>query len=194
MSPIVRGQTSLSLGLPGSELAISSFNRAAALRHSHFSMMPGLSAAARISSTNSEGGRPMRNARRWCRPSGVPERCTTRAAQRPAPGAGPSNRSRDPAGRRAGVRRARLTDVIIPTNIEVSNGVRDRFGEFYAALFDRVLAKSPNAVVTEYAWNAGSCDPCPEPALAQHELMELGADVPASRGGRDSGSHCEVQR
>jgi hypothetical protein len=32
-------------------------------------------------------------------------------------------------------------------------------------------------VVTEYAWDAGSCDPCPGPPLTDSELVTLGADV-----------------
>jgi hypothetical protein len=65
----------------------------------------------------------------------------------------------------------------IPTNLDVREEARDRFGEFYAALFDRTLEKNPGAVVTEYAWDAGSCDPCPTPALDAAELATLGGDV-----------------
>jgi MYXO-CTERM domain-containing protein len=32
-------------------------------------------------------------------------------------------------------------------------------------------------VITEYAWSASSCDPCPVPALSGQELRVLGADV-----------------
>jgi MYXO-CTERM domain-containing protein len=55
--------------------------------------------------------------------------------------------------------------------------VKDHFGEFYAALFDRTLEKHPGAVVTEYSWQASSCDPCPGPTIDESELMTLGADV-----------------
>ncbi len=72
---------------------------------------------------------------------------------------------------------ANYRNVAIPTNLEVSDAARERFGEFYAALFDRVLLLNPGAVVTEYAWAAGSCDPCPEPPLTVEELTTLGADV-----------------
>ena len=72
---------------------------------------------------------------------------------------------------------ANYRNVAIPTNIEVSDATRERFGEFYAALFDRVLQLNPGAVVTEYAWAAGSCDPCPSPPLSVEELTTLGADV-----------------
>ena len=68
----------------------------------------------------------------------------------------------------------------IPTNLLVKDEVRTRFGEFYAALFDHVLEKVPNAVVTEYSWDSSSCDPCPGPTLDQNDIATLGGDVLAS--------------
>ncbi len=68
-------------------------------------------------------------------------------------------------------------NVTIPTNLDVRDEVRNRFGEFYAALFDRTLEKHPGSVVTEYAWDATSCDPCPGPQLDYHDLTTLGGDV-----------------
>ena len=50
---------------------------------------------------------------------------------------------------------ANYPNVTIPTNLDVKDEAKARFGEFYAALFDRTLEKNPGAVVTEYAWNAG---------------------------------------
>jgi MYXO-CTERM domain-containing protein len=72
---------------------------------------------------------------------------------------------------------ANYKNVTIPTNLDVVEEARQRFGEFYAALFDRTLEKNPGAVVTEYAWDASSCDPCPTPALDPAEVATLGADV-----------------
>ena len=72
---------------------------------------------------------------------------------------------------------ANYKNVFIPTNIDVSEAVKDKFGAFYAALFDRTIEKNPGAVVTEYAWQATTCDPCPGPQLGYHELVTLGADV-----------------
>jgi MYXO-CTERM domain-containing protein len=72
---------------------------------------------------------------------------------------------------------ANYENVTIPTNIDVANEVRERFGEFYAALFDETLAQNRRAVVTEYAWQATNCDPCPGPVLDQSDLVTLGADV-----------------
>jgi len=72
---------------------------------------------------------------------------------------------------------ANYENVAIPTNLEVKDEVRDRFGAFYASLFDHLIAQHPKAVVTEYAWSAASCDPCPEPAMTLEELVTLGVDV-----------------
>ncbi|MFT3691768.1 MAG: DUF2330 domain-containing protein [Kofleriaceae bacterium] len=77
---------------------------------------------------------------------------------------------------------ANYKNVTIPTNFDVKNDVRKRFGEFYAALFDRTLEKNPGAVVTEYAWQAMSCDPCPGPNLDYHDMATLGADVVGDSG------------
>jgi MYXO-CTERM domain-containing protein len=75
-------------------------------------------------------------------------------------------------------------NVTIPTNLDVKDAVREHFGEFYVSLFDHTLAQHPKAVVTEYAWSASTCDPCPEPALTLAELVTLGADVLPSYAGK----------
>ena len=72
---------------------------------------------------------------------------------------------------------ANYPNVTIPTNLLVRDAVRTRFGEFYAALFDHALEKVPHAVVTEYSWDAGSCDPCPGPTLDPADIATLGGDV-----------------
>ena len=72
---------------------------------------------------------------------------------------------------------ANYKNVTIPTNLEVADPVRERFGEFYAALFDETLAQNPGSVVTEYSWAANTCDPCPGPSLNQSDLLVLGADT-----------------
>ena len=72
---------------------------------------------------------------------------------------------------------ANMPNVTIPTNIEVHDSVRKHFGEFYTTLFDQTLEKNPGAVVTEYSWNAASCDPCPGPTLGTQDFVDLGADV-----------------
>jgi len=80
-------------------------------------------------------------------------------------------------GKRKRYEVANYPNVTIPTNLDVAENARGQFGAFYAALFDRTVAKTPRAVVTEYAWDAGSCDPCPSPPLSDAELVTLGADV-----------------
>ena len=72
---------------------------------------------------------------------------------------------------------ANYKNASIPTNIRVENRVRKSFGAFYDALFERTTEKNPGAVVTEYAWDATTCDPCPEPPLTPDELATLGGDV-----------------
>ena len=79
---------------------------------------------------------------------------------------------------------ANYKNVTIPTNLDVKDSVREKFGEFYAALFDRTIEKNPGAVVTEYAWSAGSCDPCPGPTLQGNDFATLGADVLAGGPGK----------
>jgi MYXO-CTERM domain-containing protein len=72
---------------------------------------------------------------------------------------------------------ANYQNVTIPTNLEVKDEVRKEFGAFYAALFDRTLEMNPGAVVTEYAWDASSCDPCPGPTLDYQDFATLGDDL-----------------
>ena len=78
---------------------------------------------------------------------------------------------------------ANYRNVAIPSNLEVADATRRNFPGFYAALFDQTLARQPGAIVTEYAWATGSCDPCPTPPLDASELMLLGADVMPRFGG-----------
>ena len=72
---------------------------------------------------------------------------------------------------------ANYRNVAIPTNLDVTAATRDNFAAFYTALFDHTLAANPGAIVTEYAWSAGTCDPCPDDPLALAELATLGVDV-----------------
>ena len=73
---------------------------------------------------------------------------------------------------------ANYPNVFIPTNLEVVDAVRKDFSSFYAELFDATLApRQGKAVVTEYAWQTTSCDPCPTPPLGDEEIEILGADL-----------------
>ncbi|MEZ4460654.1 MAG: DUF2330 domain-containing protein [bacterium] len=71
---------------------------------------------------------------------------------------------------------ANRPNVTIPTNIEVVSDVRDSFSNFYQTLFSQTLKANPEAVVTEYAWQASNCDPCPGPVLDAADLLTFGAD------------------
>jgi MYXO-CTERM domain-containing protein len=72
---------------------------------------------------------------------------------------------------------ANYPNATIPTNLDVKESMKDRFAEFYAALFDKTLERNSRAVITEYAWDAASCDPCPGPNLDPGDFATLGADV-----------------
>ncbi len=95
---------------------------------------------------------------------------------------------------------ANYKNVMIPTNFDVKLQVKERFAEFYAALFDKTLEKNPGAVVTEYAWtaqptppgqqwgivNGQKCDPCPDVIPEDKDMVLLGGDViggPVNQGG-----------
>ena len=73
---------------------------------------------------------------------------------------------------------ANYKNIFIPTNLEVENEVREDFGGFYIRLFDEALAlEEGRAVVTEYAWQTTSCDPCPVPPLTPSDIATLGGDI-----------------
>jgi hypothetical protein len=75
---------------------------------------------------------------------------------------------------------ANYKNVFIPTNFDVKNDVKQHFGEFYAALFDKTAEANPGAVVTEYAWTAVPnyhCDPCTDADISNPDLMTLGGDI-----------------
>jgi hypothetical protein len=77
---------------------------------------------------------------------------------------------------------ANYPNVKVVTNLDVKGAVKKAFGPFYAEVFDETLRRNQNkAVVTEYAWDTGSCDPCPGPPLDEQEIDTLGG----SRVGND---------
>lgn len=76
---------------------------------------------------------------------------------------------------------ANYANVTIPTNLRVVDAVREEFGGFYEWVFRETVAHNPRTVVTEYAWDSMSCDPCPGPVLSPEDVMTLGADVIADR-------------
>ncbi len=65
-----------------------------------------------------------------------------------------------------------------PTNVGVDFAVKERIGEFYAALDDIMLRKSPGSFFDEYAWPSDGCgQPCATEPLQIAELLSLGGDV-----------------
>ena len=84
-------------------------------------------------------------------------------------------------GRNQRYEAANYPNLTIPTNIELNESALSAFGAFYVSLFDRTVEATPNAVVTEYAWSAGSCDPCPGPTLDAGDLATLGGDTLVNR-------------
>jgi hypothetical protein len=65
-----------------------------------------------------------------------------------------------------------------PTNWVVSFDIKEKMGEFYAALHDRFLEKNPKTFLLEYAYPSWECGkPCPNEALLPHELLSLGGDA-----------------
>jgi hypothetical protein len=72
---------------------------------------------------------------------------------------------------------ANYRNVQIPTNLIAGNDVREDFGAYYEDIFREAIWGKPDTVVTEYAWDSSSCDPCPTPPLTPQDLLSLGADV-----------------
>jgi hypothetical protein len=72
---------------------------------------------------------------------------------------------------------ANFPNATIPTNIDLVPSAKNEFGPFYVSLFDRTLKKNPGAVITEYAWQATSCDPCPTAPLTEADMLTFGSDV-----------------
>ncbi|MDP2270594.1 MAG: DUF2330 domain-containing protein [Archangium sp.] len=77
---------------------------------------------------------------------------------------------------------ANFPNATIPTNIDLVPSAKSEFPFFYVSLFDRTLKANPGAVITEYAWQASSCDPCPTSPLSEADFQTLGADVVPSQG------------
>jgi hypothetical protein len=66
--------------------------------------------------------------------------------------------------------------VKIPSDTNVPLYVKNEFGNFYKAMFDRAVEREDQrAVFVEYAWDMGWCDPCASEPLSNKELVELGA-------------------
>jgi hypothetical protein len=65
--------------------------------------------------------------------------------------------------------------VKLPTGMDIPVYVKDRFPQFYKAMFSQQVAKeNMSTVFTEYAWDMGWCDPCAADPLSIDELRNLG--------------------
>ena len=65
--------------------------------------------------------------------------------------------------------------VKLPTGTELPIYVKERFPDFYKAMFShQVMKESMSTIFTEYAWDMGWCDPCAADPLSSEELRQLG--------------------
>ena len=63
----------------------------------------------------------------------------------------------------------------LPTDLDIPVYVKNKFPDFYKALFETQVKKERmKAVFTEYFWDMGWCDPCAANPLTQKELRQLG--------------------
>jgi hypothetical protein len=78
--------------------------------------------------------------------------------------------------RKGRVETANYRTVKLPSDTTVPLFVKQEFGDFYKAMFDRAVEReNMRAVFVEYAWDMGWCDPCAADPLSNKELVELGA-------------------
>jgi hypothetical protein len=65
--------------------------------------------------------------------------------------------------------------VKVPANMDIPVHMRNDFGRFYRAMFDRQAELEARRVVfTEYFWDMSWCDPCAADPLSLDELREAG--------------------
>ncbi|NNL86983.1 MAG: DUF2330 domain-containing protein [Myxococcales bacterium] len=65
--------------------------------------------------------------------------------------------------------------VRLPSDVDVPIHVKDRFSDFYRAMFaEQTRRQGGRAVFLEYAWDMNWCDPCAADPLSRDELRGLG--------------------
>jgi hypothetical protein len=65
--------------------------------------------------------------------------------------------------------------VKLPTGTEIPVYVKQRFADFYKAMFSHQVRKeNMSTIFTEYAWDMAWCDPCAADPLSSSELRQLG--------------------
>ena len=84
--------------------------------------------------------------------------------------------------------------VRLPSDVTVPLFVKDAFGNFFEALFDRQVDREDRrAVFLEYAWDMAWCDPCAADPLSVAELRELGVFWLAEGGGEAGGAKAQAR-
>ena len=77
--------------------------------------------------------------------------------------------------RQGRVETANYRTVRMPTDVELPLTVEGDFGAVYRAIYDKAVEREGGAaVMLEYAWDMGWCDPCAADPLTVAELRELG--------------------
>lgn len=66
-----------------------------------------------------------------------------------------------------------------PANTNVKFEVKGSTRAFHHAVLDKLFTASPDAVVTDYAWSATTCSPCPGPPLSAGRLSDVGVGTGA---------------
>ena len=65
--------------------------------------------------------------------------------------------------------------VKLPSGSELPVYVKERFPDFYKAMFGhQAMKENLSAIFTEYAWDMSWCDPCAADPLSSQELRQLG--------------------
>lgn len=77
--------------------------------------------------------------------------------------------------RKGRVETANYRTIRMPTGNEIPTYVKAEFGPAYKAIFGEAVSKEGGAaVMLEYAWDMGWCDPCAADPLSVKDLRELG--------------------
>jgi hypothetical protein len=92
--------------------------------------------------------------------------------------------------RKGRVESSNYRTVKVPSDMDVPVYLKGEFNQFYPALFARTYEKEEKrALMTEYVWDMGWCDPCAADPLTPEELRNLGVfwlDEGGNRGGASS--------
>jgi hypothetical protein len=72
----------------------------------------------------------------------------------------------------------------IPTNLDITEAARDKLGALQGGLLDYTFSKKPEALVTEYAWRASTCEGCTV-KITDADVGALGGDMlPSAAAGQ----------